>query len=232
TPIRLPAHLQGFRHRIIQIPVVRMMYRFVSFEVVGHKYSRPLNQFSARFWSAAALCRFAALEKRRRAGALQDAGAKVFPPRHGNPSRSCGTMAEDIYFFSSTTSASMIGPSSFLPSSGWAPRPPASGPGPGPAPGWPWPARALSDAALYSSPETCCQTSLSFSLADLMAALSLPFNASLTSATAFSILPLESPEILSALSLSNFSVRYTALSASLRVSTSSRAFLSSSAWAS
>src|SRR4051812_13217956 len=80
------------------------------------------------------------------------------------------------YFFSSTTSASMMGPSS-------APLPlvcsPPVGPPPAPLSCGPFPARAFSDAALYSSAETDCQTSLSFSLADLIAAESEPLRASL-----------------------------------------------------
>ena len=45
------------------------------------RYSEKGHENSARFWSAAALCRFApSRPKRRRAGALQDAGATPSSP--------------------------------------------------------------------------------------------------------------------------------------------------------
>src|ERR1035438_2003376 len=49
------------------------------FVPAGRTESRARN--SARFWTAAALCRFRApREKRQRTGALQDAGATAWPP--------------------------------------------------------------------------------------------------------------------------------------------------------
>src|SRR5208283_2503875 len=75
-----------------------------------------------------------------------------------------------FHFFSSTTSASMMGPSSLAPG-------PDSGGGPAFGPEDAWPARVLADsaeAALYISAEAACQASLSFSLADLMTETSDP----------------------------------------------------------
>src|SRR4051794_37071502 len=113
--------------------------------------------------------------------------------------------------------------------------PPGAEPDAAPVPasplGAPSPA-AASACWEYSAPPTSCETRATFSCADLMASMLEPPRAERSSVSASPSSSFFSAGILSPFSARNFSVWYCSDSARLRVSASSRRFLSSSACAS
>src|SRR5262245_27208414 len=133
--------------------------------------------------------------------------------------------ADFLFFLSSSTSVNSASTtSSFLPPGPW---PPAAPPGP-PGPPGP-PAAASSCACLYIASPSFIEACASALVLAVIASASVPFKASLRSASAFSIARRSPSPTLAPCSASAFSVVCTSASAWFLASTSALRFLSSSA---